>query len=267
MFMGIVTDRLGNAGGVTSLRHLRDCLGELDELERGIKHGIDSMCGKLYQAIDWQRRFGAEASHELRTPIAGLRAQLEEARLHPAEIDVNGLIERALNDVERLHALVDDLYLLAQLHAAAQSSDLAMLDLGDLVQSEVARRTDRHDVKVQAVRGALVRGVDARLRRVLSELLDNAQRHAKSVVFVHVRRTAHAAELVVADDGDGIDEEDRERVFDRFTRLDAARSRDRGGTGLGLAIVRNIVNGHEGEVHVERSSAGGAAFVVRLPPA
>ncbi|MEU8172483.1 ATP-binding protein [Microbispora hainanensis] len=100
---------------------------------------------------------------------------------------------------------------------------------------------------------------------MLSKLLDNAQRHAKTVVFVQVRRTAHAAELVVADDGDGIGEEDRERVFDRFTRLDAARSRDRGGTGLGLAIVRNIVNGHEGEVHVERSSAGGAAFVVRLP--
>ncbi|WP_167530611.1 sensor histidine kinase [Microbispora hainanensis] len=250
---------------MTSLRHLRDCLGELDELERDIKHGIDSMCGKLYQAIDWQRRFEADVSHELRTPVAGLRAQLEEARLHPGELDVDDLIERALSDVERLQALVDDLYLLAQLQAAAQPAERALLDLGDLVQSELARRTDKHDVKVQVVRGVLVRGVDTRLRRMLSELLDNAQRHAKTVVFVQVRRTAHAAELVVADDGDGIGEEDRERIFDRFTRLDAARSRDRGGTGLGLAIVRNIVHGQEGEVHVERSSAGGAAFVVRLP--
>lgn len=258
-------DVAGNVREVTSLRHLRDCLGELDELERGIKHGIDSMCGKLYQAIDWQRRFEADVSHELRTPLAGLRAQLEEARLHPGELDVDDLIARALNDVERLQALVDDLYLLAHLQAAAQPAEPNLLDLGDLVQSELARRTDKHDVKVQVVRGILVRGLDARLRRVLSELLDNAQRHAKTVVFVQVRRTAHAAELVVADDGDGIREEDRERVFDRFTRLDAARSRDRGGTGLGLAIVRNIVNGHEGEVHVERSSAGGAAFVVRLP--
>jgi len=255
----------GNVEEVTSLRHLRDCLGELDELERGIKRGIDSMCSKLYGAIDWQRRFEADVSHELRTPIAGLRAQLEEARLHPGELDVDDLIERALKDVERLHALVDDLYLLAQLQAAAQPAEPALLDLGDLVQSELARRTDKRDVKVQVVHGVLVRGLDARLRRMLSELLDNGQRHAKTVVFVQVRRTAHAAELVVADDGDGIGEEDRERIFERFTRLDAARSRDRGGTGLGLAIVRNIVNGHEGEVHVERSSAGGAAFVVRLP--
>jgi signal transduction histidine kinase len=263
--MGIVADGAGNPGDVTSLRHLRECLGELDELERSIKHGIDSMCGKLYRAIDWQRRFEADVSHELRTPIAGLRAQLEEARLHPSEIDVDDLLERALNDVERLQTLVDDLYLLAQLQAAAQPAEPSLLDLGDLVQSELARRSDRLDVKVQVVPGVLVRGLDARLRRMLSELLDNAQRHAKAVVFVQVRRTADVAELVVADDGDGIGEEDRERIFDRFTRLDTARSRDRGGTGLGLAIVRNIAYGHEGEVHVERSSAGGAAFVVRLP--
>ncbi len=230
-----------------------------------MKHGIDSMCGKLYRAIDWQRRFEADVSHELRTPIAGLRAQLEEARLHPGEIDVDDLLERALNDVERLHALVDDLYLLARLQAAAQPTEPALLDLGQLVQSELAQRTDRLDVKVRADPGVVVRGLDARLRRMLSELLDNAQRHARTRVIVQVQRTADTAELVVADDGDGIREEDRERVFDRFTRLDAARSRDRGGTGLGLAIVRNIVYGHEGQVHVERSPTGGAAFVVRLP--
>ncbi|MEN3534220.1 ATP-binding protein [Microbispora sp. ZYX-F-249] len=250
---------------MTSLRHLRDCLSDLDELERSVKHGLDSMCGKLYRAIDWQRRFEADVSHELRTPIAGLRAQLEEARLHPGDIDVDDLLERALNDVERLQALVDDLYLLARLQAAAQPTEPALVDLGQLVQSELAQRTDRLDVKVRADPGVVVRGLDARLRRMLSELLDNAQRHAKTRVIVQVQRTTDTAELVVADDGDGIREEDRERVFDRFTRLDAARSRDRGGTGLGLAIVRNIAYGHEGQVHVERSPAGGAAFVVRLP--
>ncbi|MGW5260768.1 sensor histidine kinase [Microbispora sp. NPDC004025] len=250
---------------MTSLHHLRDCLGDLDELERSVKHGIDSMCGKLYRAIDWQRRFEADVSHELRTPIAGLRAQLEEARLHPADIDVDDLLERALNDVERLQALVDDLYLLARLQAAAQPAEPALLDLGQLVQSELAQRTDRLDVKVRADPGVMVRGLEARLRRMLSELLDNAQRHAKTRVLVQVQRVAGTAELVVADDGDGIGEEDRERIFDRFTRLDAARSRDRGGTGLGLAIVRNIAYGHGGQVHVERSPAGGAAFVVRLP--
>ncbi|ETK33821.1 sensor histidine kinase [Microbispora sp. ATCC PTA-5024] len=252
---------------MTSLRHLRECLCELDELERSIKRGIDTMSGRLYRAIDWQRRFEADVSHELRTPIAGLRAQLEEARLHPGEIDVDDLLERALNDVERLQSLVDDLYLLAQLQAAAQPAEPVLLDLGELVRTELARRADRIDVKVHAEPGVLVRGMVARLRRMIAELLDNAQRHARTLVLVHVCPTGAAAQLVVADDGEGIAEADRERIFDRFTRLDAARCRERGGTGLGLAIVRNIVYGHEGDVHVERSTAGGAAFVVRLPRA
>lgn len=250
---------------MTSLRHLRDCLGELDELEHSVKNGIDSMYGKLHRAIDWQRRFEADVSHELRTPIAGLRVQLEEARLHPRDLDVDELLERALDDVERLQALVDDLYLLAQLQAAAQPADPVLTDLAELVRDELGRRTDRLDVDVRADPGVMVDGVPARLRRMLSELLDNAQRHAKTLVLVQVRRTGDLAELVVSDDGEGIDEADRERVFDRFFRLDAARCRDRGGSGLGLPIVRNIVHGHEGTVHVEQSAAGGAAFVVRLP--
>lgn len=250
---------------MTAGLHLRECLAELHALEGIVKHCGERMRGRLYEAIEWQRRFEADVSHELRTPVAGLRAQLEEARLHPDGVDLDELLERTLNSVERLHAVVNDLYLLAQLQEAAQPADPVPLDLTDLLQGELARRTDRINIKFQAEQGVMVRGVAVRLRRLVCELLNNAQRHAKDLVLVQVRKLEDAAELVVADDGDGIDEADRERVFEPFTRLDAARSRAAGGSGLGLAIVRNIAAAHGGSVHVADSPAGGAAFVVRLP--
>lgn len=211
-----------------------------------------------------QRQFTSDASHELRTPIAGLRAQLEEARLHPEDTDLVELLDRALGDVDRLQAIITDLLLLAKVGAGAPSA-LTEVDLAESARMEVSRRDDRLPVRLRLTPGVMVRAVDTQIARVLTNLLDNAQRHAKCVVLVEVRRDGKTAELVVADDGDGVAEADRERIFERFTRLDASRCRDRGGTGLGLAIVRDIARAHGGTIEVGESEAGGARFVLRLP--
>jgi signal transduction histidine kinase len=243
------------------LDYLRESADELDQMERH----MNVMRRKLARSIDWQRQFEADASHELRTPIAGLRAQLEEAQLHAGEIDVEDLLERALEDVDRLQAIVNDLHLLAQMQAADIAAERVPVDLAELVQAEISRRTDRHNVEVHAQTGIMVDAFATKLRRLLAELLDNAQRHARHVVQVKVRRAGGQAELVVADDGAGIAKTDRQRIFERFTRLDTARSRDRGGSGLGLSIVHNIASAHDGTVHVEDCPIGGACFVVRFP--
>jgi signal transduction histidine kinase len=110
-----------------------------------------------------------------------------------------------------------------------------------------------------------VDGVDIHLTRALTNLLDNAQRHADKTVQVEVHRNGAHAELVVTDDGEGIAEADRERIFAQFVRLDGSRSRDRGGTGLGLAIVHSIARAHGGTIEVGVSDTGGARFALRLP--
>ncbi|MEZ0074244.1 sensor histidine kinase [Planotetraspora sp. GP83] len=237
------------------------CVHELEKLEESVT-GLRS---QLDRAIDRQRRFAADVSHELRTPVAGLRAQLEEAQLNPGETDLNGLIDRALRDVDRLQAIITDLHLLAQLEASTTPSPRERVDLAELVQSVVSRRVDIRQVKLQLERGVVVSAVPAKISRALIELLDNAQRHAKRTVQVWVRRIDDTAEMAVADDGEGITLPDRERIFERFARLDEARCRDRGGTGLGLPIVRAVATAHQGTVGVEDSPIGGAAFVIHLP--
>ncbi len=110
-----------------------------------------------------------------------------------------------------------------------------------------------------------VTGSRGQLARVLGNLLDNGLRHARSAVTVGVRRDGQWAVLEVADDGDGVPEADRERVFERFVRLDDARSRDDGGAGLGLAIARDVAVRHGGTLTVRETAAGGALFELRLP--
>lgn len=117
----------------------------------------------------------------------------------------------------------------------------------------------------QLVPGMVINAVDNEIHRLLGNLLDNAQRHARSKVLVEVRQEGAHAEISVSDDGDGIAEADREKIFEPFTRLDESRCRSRGGSGLGLAIAREIVRAHGGTISVEDAPEGGARFVVRLP--
>ncbi|MEU6428215.1 HAMP domain-containing sensor histidine kinase [Microbispora sp. NPDC046973] len=223
----------------------------------GTGRGLDSKAER-------QHRFLSGASHELLTPLAGLRAQLEEARLHPAETDLSELVDCSLRNVDRLQAVVSDLLLLLKAGTKPPHGRTAA-DLAELVRTEVSSRAHRSPVLLRLIPGVAVPAVEHEIHRLLGNLLDNAQRHARSRVLVEVRQEGAHAELAVSDDGDGIPEADREKVFEAFTRLEECRSRGRGGSGLGLAIAREIVRAHGGTIGVEESAEGGARFVVRLP--
>jgi signal transduction histidine kinase len=140
------------------------------------------------------------------------------------------------------------------------------VDLDDLALAEAAGvRREGLTVDVSGVGAGRVVGDRAALAQVVRNLVDNAARHARTRVELHVGVADGWVELRVDDDGDGVPAEERERVFERFVRLDEARSRDAGGSGLGLAIVREIVSAHGGTSTARESSLGGASFVVRLP--
>jgi signal transduction histidine kinase len=224
------------------------------------QRALERLAGKIRR----EGRFVSDVSHELRSPIAGLRAQLEEAQLHPEETSLHDVLARALSDVDRLEAIVTDLLLLAHIESGAPRT-LETVDLAELVRTEVSRRTDRLADQLRLEPGVTVSIVRTQISRVLTNLLNNAQRHAEGTVMVAVRRNDGSAELTVSDDGAGIAEDDREKIFERFTRLPAARSRDCAGTGLGLAISRDIAHAHSGTLQVGDSADGGAIFALRLP--
>ncbi|MEU8348907.1 HAMP domain-containing sensor histidine kinase [Streptomyces sp. NPDC048845] len=230
--------------------------GSGDEVER-LARTTNETLGALERSVERQRRFVADASHELRSPIASLRTQLEVAEAHPELLDLPGAIE----DTVRLQALAADLLLLARLDAGERPPADARVDLGALVREEVSQRADPVPVDVSVAGECEVSGSRGQLARVLGNLLDNARRHAESRVAVSVRREGADAVLEVSDDGAGVPEAERERIFERFVRLDDARSRDDGGAGLGLAIARDVAVRHGGSLTV----AGGAVFRLRLP--
>ncbi|MFF4829170.1 sensor histidine kinase [Streptomyces sp. NPDC001312] len=220
----------------------------------------------LEQSVERQHAFVADASHELRSPIASLRTQLEVADQHPELLNTADL----LHDVVRLQHLAADLLLLARLDAGERPTD-ALVDLTALVREEVTQRASTNRIiPIVTVddTGLEVKGSRTQLSRVLGNLLDNAQRHAATAVTVTVRAAGDAIVLSVADDGHGVAPADRERIFERFVRLDEARGRDDGGAGLGLAIARDVVQRHGGTLTLTGApDGGGAVFQVRLPHA
>ncbi|GAA2071070.1 HAMP domain-containing sensor histidine kinase [Streptomyces albiaxialis] len=233
-----------------------------DEIAR-LARTTNETLAALEGSVERQRRFVADASHELRSPIASLRTQLEVAAAHPELLDVDGAVE----DTVRLQDLAADLLLLARLDAGERPAD-ARIPLDALVREQTAQRVgDTHPVRVlDPLAEGEVRGSHGQLARVLGNLLDNAQRHAEGAVSVALRREGDRLVLEVADDGDGVPEEERERIFERFVRLDGARSRDDGGAGLGLAIARDVAGRHGGSLTVGASpDLGGALFALRLP--
>jgi signal transduction histidine kinase len=219
---------------------------------------------ELEREIRYRRQFAGDASHELRNPLAGLRAELEEARLHPDQTDLAHLIERTLKNLDRLDAIVHDLLLLSRAETGLPD-ELQHLDLAALTHTETTQRTDRIPIQLHLQPGVIVNAVPRHLTRVLTNLLDNAQRHAQQSIHIHVSHDGHNAELTVTDDGQGIAATDHERIFQRFTRLDAARTRDQRGAGLGLAISRDIAHAHAGTLQAGTSPTGGARFTLRLP--
>ncbi|MEW2353806.1 HAMP domain-containing sensor histidine kinase [Spirillospora sp. NPDC029432] len=232
---------------------------EIAELARTANQTLD----RLERAVARQRQFASDASHELRTPIAGLRANLEDASMHPDDTDLEGTVRSALRDTDRLESIVTDLLLLARIGTGAPGAE-EDIDLGVLAETEIARRPSLLAIDTRLPPGILVRGVRMQIVRLLANLLDNAERYGGGKVEVALQRNGATADLTVTDDGPGIPEADRERVFQRFTRLDTARSRGAGGTGLGLAIAREIAQAHGGTLKIDDHPAG-TRFTLTLP--
>jgi len=231
---------------------------------------LNSMLDRLSASRARQRSFVADAAHELRSPLASMRTQLDVARrLGEAPEVTDGLLE----EVVRMTGLVDDLLLLARLDAEGSDRvDAGPVDVRPLVEEVVSRyRHARVPVTVTgdgpATAEATVRARDDAVRRALRNLLDNGVRHAAHCVQVSVRTEDDTVVIEVCDDGSGIAAEDRERVFERFTRLDDARSRDAGGSGLGLPIVAELVARSRGTIRLGESPSGGLAAQLRLPRA
>lgn len=234
-----------------------------DEIHR-LAVTLNGMLHRLDAARARQRAFVADAAHELRSPLTNMRTELEVAQRLPDTTDWLSLSGDLLTDVERLSRLVDDLLLLARADDATTRAvaPAEPVELGQLL-AEVAGRYPA--VRYQRPAAPLtVSGERDALGRVVANLLDNAVRHAAAEVTLSVAADGAYVLVSVADDGPGIPAADRERVFDRFTRLDDGRARDAGGSGLGLAIVRELVRRHHGTVTLGDAGPGLRADV-RLP--
>jgi signal transduction histidine kinase len=237
-----------------------------DEIGR-LARTMNRMLGRLEQAQDRQRRLVADASHELRSPVAAIRQHAEVALAHPGRTTTAELAATVLAEDLRLQRLAEDLLLLTRADEHTLALRRRPVDLDDLVFDEAKRLRESTALRVDtaAVSAARVEGDPAALARVLRNLADNAARHATARLDFSVAERDGLAFLEVDDDGPGIPEADRERVFERFVRLDDARARDDGGSGLGLAIVAELVAAHGGTVAITSSPLGGTRVEVTLP--
>lgn len=241
----------------TDLRRRVPQPGTGDEIDR-LAATMNDMLDRLQRATERQQRFVADASHDLRTPLARMRATLE----------VGGAeVESLLGDVIDMQRLVEDLLYLARADEGQLTIDAVPLDLDDLVLREVRRLEARQRVGVDYshVSGAHVSGDAGQLTRAIRNLVDNAERHATSLVALSLAERNGSAVLTVADDGPGVAGEDAEIIFERFRRLDDARSVRTGGAGLGLAIARDIVERHGGTVRLRPTGEPGATFEMTVP--
>jgi signal transduction histidine kinase len=238
-----------------------------DEIPR-LAATLNEMLDRIDATSRVQRQFVSDASHELRSPLATLRQLAEVARDYPGRTGQDSLARDVLAEEERMEELVAALLLLARIDDGVPHT-AGPVDLDDLVLDH-ARRL-RHDdgprIDVSGVSAGQVVGDPVLLGQVVRNLLSNALRHGRNEVSVSLQEYDDQVVLTVDDDGNGIPEADRQRVFERFVRLDEARARDGGGSGLGLAIVHKVVDELGGRVRVQESANGGARFVVEVPTA
>ena len=237
-----------------------------DEIGR-LARTMNRMLGRLEQAQARQRRLVSDASHELRSPVAAIRQHAEVALAHPGRTTAGELAETVLAEDLRLQRLAEDLLLLTRADEHSLALRRRPVDLDDLVFDEARRLRGAGGLRIDttAVSAGRVDGDAAALRRMVRNQADNAARHAGGHLAFSVTERDGTVLLAVDDDGPGIPVADRERVFERFVRLDGARSRDDGGSGLGLAIVAELATVHGGTVAIASSSLGGARVEVTLP--
>jgi signal transduction histidine kinase len=236
-----------------------------DEIAR-LAVTMNEMLDRLQSGQETQRRFVADASHELRSPIASLMAALEVISNDPTGRAGLALHEVMQAETERMRRLVEDLLLLAKADDTGLQMQRTDVDLDDLVDAELRRLRSAGGPEIEGVVPAVrVSGDPDKLSQVIRNLADNAVRAAHSKVRFTLAEHDGTATVEVEDDGDGIPEGERDRVFERFVRLDVSRDRGSGGSGLGLSIVQEVVRGHGGTVRIVDSQLGGARFVVTLP--
>ena len=227
---------------------------------------MNEMLARIESGHEAQRRFVGDASHELRSPVAAIISALDVAAVHPELLDEELAASTLRPEAHRMESLVEDLLLLARADERGLTLRRRDVDLDDLASTEVGRLQRETALTVDAdLAPTRLLGDPGGLSRVLRNLLDNAARHAASRVELRVRPDGSSAVVTVGDDGPGIPQADRARVFDRFVRLDSDRARSGGGTGLGLAIVSEVVNAHGGNVTVGDRPGGGTLMTVQLP--
>lgn len=251
----IDAEQLGQRVPVPSAR---DEVGRLAET-------MNDMLGRLESSAAAQRRFVSDASHELRSPLATVRTSMEVAQVHPEVTDWHGLTQVVLDETARMQTLVADMLLLARTDERGLQLRRAEVDLDDLCELEADRLRRAGVHVVTDIRPVRVLADRDRIARVLRNLADNAARYATTTVELRLRATRDEAVLEMLDDGPGIPPHQRDRVFERFVRLDESRTRSSGGTGLGLPIVAQIVHAHQGTVTVGEAATGGAVLRVLLP--
>jgi signal transduction histidine kinase len=236
-----------------------------DEIPR-LARTLNEMLDRIDAAQRVQRQFVSDASHELRSPLATLRQLAEVAQGYPGRVSTSDLAADVLAEEQRMEDLVNALLVLARLDDAPTAGDDQPVDLDDLVLMEARRlREAGARVDVSGVSAGQVAGHPVLLGQAVHNLLSNAVRHARERVTVTLEEHDERVVLVVDDDGPGIPEYERSRVFERFVRLDESRTRNDGGTGLGLAIVRKVVDSSGGTVAVGDAPGGGARLTVTLP--
>jgi signal transduction histidine kinase len=237
-----------------------------DEIQ-ALAQTMNAMLDRLDASQRSQRRFVSDASHELRSPLAVLRQFGEVAEAHPDRVPTADLAATVRSEGSRMQDIVESLLLLTRLDERGIAERTEAVDLDDILLAEVRRirTTGALSVDATGIAGARVQGDPVLLARAVRNLVDNAVRHARSRVALSVRVHDELCLLRVDDDGQGIPPAERERVFERFVRLDEGRSRDAGGSGLGLSIVRHIAAVSGGTVVAEGSPLGGARVALALP--
>jgi signal transduction histidine kinase len=236
-----------------------------DEVGR-LARTLNSMLDRIEASSERERRFVSDASHELRSPIANIRTAIEVALHRPERADWTSVAEEVLSQNGRMDRLVDELLLLARSDEGGLLPASGTTDLAAVAETVVAAYPSRYPVVVLHSSPALVAVPSGYLERMLANLVDNARRFATSRVEVTVDCDGTTSSVSVRDDGPGVPEADRGRIFERFVRLDEARDRGEGGFGLGLAIVSDLCRVYGGRVEVGDGDPG-AVFTLRFPAA
>lgn len=223
----------------------------------------------LKQQREQQQQWVSDVTHELKSPLAAIRARLEIAALHPEHTNWQSLVSETLDEIALMRRLIDEIHDLAFIDEHGAMADMGLrskVNVKALVVTE-ARRLPDHRVQTEPIATGWVQGNPDHVRRIVRNLLENAARYAHDTIRLSVATIQNRVVLCVEDDGPGIPVSDRERIFQRFRHVERDRGTNRPGPGLGLAIVRALVSQYRGEVTVGDSPLGGAKFIVTLPAA